>query len=75
MDKNHLKSQQRKIVASALVSAAFCFAILYAGYLLFPRYFLFPENMGDRLALAAQLSMFVLIWVVIGVRMVSRVRF
>ena len=75
MDRNYLKSQQRKIVASALVSAAFCSAILYASYLLLPRYFSFPKDMAGRLALAAQLSMFVLIWVVIGVRMVSRVRF
>ncbi len=75
MERNDLKSQQRGIVASALVSTAFSSAILYAGYLLLPHYFSFPEDMADRLAFAAQLSMFVVIWVVIGVRMVSRVRF
>ena len=51
-----------------------CFVGLFAGYLLLPRYFNFPEALTDRFVFWARLQIFLLIWVAVGVGAVSRGR-
>ncbi|WP_035987643.1 MAPEG family protein [Leptolyngbya sp. KIOST-1] len=52
----------------SLLLCAFCFAI---GYVTLPRVFEFPTLLMNRLAFALQASVFALLWVLIGVMMVS----
>ncbi|MBX9642840.1 MAG: hypothetical protein K2W91_01915 [Novosphingobium sp.] len=70
-----LKAEQRKIVRRAAVAVAFCVSVLLGSYLLLPRLFEFPTGLAERIAFALQADIFVLIWIVVGVRMVSRGRF
>lgn len=48
-----------------------CFAI---GFAVIPQFFTFPPQLSARLALAVQASVFVLVWVLVGVGMVSTAR-
>lgn len=57
-------------VKSLIVSAA-CFA---AGYLLLPRYFIFPTTTLEALAFTLRVDLFVLLWVAVAVGLVSRAR-
>lgn len=75
MNRAELKEEQKKIVRNALWSALFCFLVLAAGYIVLPHYFQFPTGLAERMAFALQADLFVLAWVVIAVRMVSKVRF
>ena len=70
-----LKAEQRKIVRQAIAAIAVCAAVLIGSYLVLPRLFRFPTDLAERLAFALRADVFVLIWIVIGVRMVSRGRF
>ena len=70
-----LPAEQRKVIWNALLAAIFCAAVLAAGYVLLPRYFSFPTDIEGALVLTIQADLFVFIWVAIGVRLVSRVRF
>ncbi|MBX9944827.1 MAG: MAPEG family protein [Reyranella sp.] len=49
--------------------------LLGASFLILPRLFNLPVDMLDRLAFVLRVDVFVLVWILIGVRMVSRVRF
>jgi hypothetical protein len=69
------EAEQRKIVRRAIFALAFCALVLLGSYLLLPRLFEFPTGLAERIAFALQVDIFVLIWIVIGVRMVSRGRF
>lgn len=75
MTSEALKAEQRKIVRNALWAAAFCTVVLLTSYNVLPLIFTFPEGLSDRIAFALKVNLFVLIWVVIAIRMVSRVRF
>jgi hypothetical protein len=54
-------------LASVAVAAVFATVVL-------PRFFRFPTDLADRLAFAAQASALVLIWVMLGVLLVSTTR-
>ncbi|API61537.1 ribosomal protein L11 (plasmid) [Tardibacter chloracetimidivorans] len=70
-----LEAEQRKIIRRAAVAIVFCVLVLAGSYLLLPRLMAFPTGLAQRLAFALQADLFVLIWIIIGVRMVSRGRF
>ena len=72
---SELRVEQRKIIQAAVAAALFCTLSLAAGYFVLPRYFQFPTELADRLAFALRADVFVLLWVVAGVRMVSKGRF
>lgn len=58
----------RRAGTLSLLLCGLCFGI---GYVTLPRVFEFPTELVNRLAFALQASLFVLIWVLIGVIMVS----
>lgn len=70
-----LEAEQRKIIQRAMLAIVFCALVLTSSYLLLPHFFNFPTGLAERIAFALQADIFVLIWIVIGVRMVSRGRF
>jgi uncharacterized MAPEG superfamily protein len=70
-----LKVEQRKILGRGAASLVLCLLLLGGSYLFLPRFFAFPVEPVERLSFALQADIFVLIWIVIGVRMVSRGRF
>jgi uncharacterized membrane protein YecN with MAPEG domain len=58
----------RRASFMALLICSLCFAI---GYFTLPNFFEFPTEFVERLAFAIQASVFVLLWVLVGVMMVS----
>lgn len=66
--------ERRKVRTAALRSAVVCAAGLGAGQAVLPLYFRFPDAIGERLAFALQADIFVLLWVLFGVGLVSRGR-
>lgn len=70
-----LEAEQRKIIQRAIFAFIFCALVLSGSYLLLPRLFGFPTGLAECIAFALQVDVFVLIWIVIGVRMVSKRRF
>jgi len=70
-----LRAEQRKVRRAAFASLLFCAAMMGAGYWILPRLFQFPTELAERLAFAVRADLFVLLWVLIAVRMVSRGRF
>ena len=70
-----LAVEQPKIIKSAIRASFFCTGVLAASYLVLPRYVSFPDDLIGALTLALRADLFIFLWVVIGVRMVSRVRF
>ena len=61
----------RTAAAKALVVSAACFA---AGYLLLPKVFTFPATTFDALVFALRVDLFILLWVVVAVGLVSHAR-
>lgn len=70
-----LRAEQHKIIRRAIWAVVFCLLVLGGSYVLLPRLFEFPTGLAERIAFALQADIFVLIWIVIGVRMVSKGRF
>lgn len=70
-----LQGEQRKIIRAAIAAALFCALSLAGGYFVLPRYFQLPTELAERLAFALRADVFVLLWVVAAVRMVSKGRF
>lgn len=72
---NGLREEQQKIRRASLASLLLCAVTLAAGYLIFPRLLHFPFELADCLAFALQADLSVLLWILVGVRMVSSGRF
>lgn len=70
-----LAAQQSKIMRQAVATIAIWALVLAGSYLLLARLFDFPTALAERLAFALQADLFVVAWIVIGVRMVSKGRF
>jgi len=70
-----LQEEQRKVVWRSVWALGFCALMLGGGYVTLPRYYEFPRDLSERLAFAIRADVFVLLWVLLGVRMVSRGRF
>jgi uncharacterized membrane protein YecN with MAPEG domain len=71
----NLRSEQKKIRRAALWASVLCVFKFAAGYVVLPLLFYFPIDLLDRLVFALRIDVFVLLWILICVRMVSRVRF
>ncbi|MDP3857719.1 MAG: hypothetical protein Q8Q73_08175 [Stagnimonas sp.] len=61
----------RTAAVKALLLTAACFA---AGYLMLPKYVLFPTTTFDALVFTLRVDLFVLLWVVVAVGLVSHAR-
>lgn len=66
MDRHDRTIRNTSLSVLAVTGAAFG-----AAYVALPTVLDFPENLAERLAFAAQAGMFVLLWVLVGVMMVS----
>jgi hypothetical protein len=75
MTPEALEAEQKKIIRNALWASACCAFVLLTSYNVLPLFFSFPTELAERIAFALKTNLFVLLWVVIAVRMVSRVRF
>jgi hypothetical protein len=64
----------RAISRAGIVGLAVTLAGFAAGYFLLPLVFAFPAGLAERLAFAVQASVFVLLWIMVGVFMVSSTR-
>ncbi|HEX7886042.1 MAG TPA: MAPEG family protein [Phenylobacterium sp.] len=70
-----LPKEQRAVVRQALLAFAVCGPTLVLASLGLPRIFTFPEGLAERLAFAHRADLVIALWVVLGVRMVAKVRF
>lgn len=73
--REDLRHEQRDVIVSGIAAVVFCASILSAGSSLMRRFFVFPDDAQGALALVLQADLFIALWVVIAIRMVSRVRF
>ena len=69
-----LESERRRVLKNGVLSAIFSSAVLMVGYLVLPRFMDLPDDSHGALVFAIRASTFVLFWLVIAVRMVSRAR-
>lgn len=70
-----LAAEQRHILRSAAWSALLCAVVVATSCWLLPRFFQPPEALAERIAFAVQADLFVLVWLLIAVRMVSSGRY
>ncbi len=70
-DEVDMEAQEQGIRTAGWISTVILACGVAAGYYLLPRIFEFPTELVDRMAFAAKASIFVLVWVLIGVMMVS----
>jgi MAPEG family protein len=75
LEPEELRAEQRKVIWRAVGALVFCVLLLGIGYVMLPRYYSFPRDLPERLAFAMRADVFVLVWVLLGVRMVSKGRF
>lgn len=71
---NALVREQRKILVAALCSTIVCGVALVAGYLWLPLYVWLPQSMLERIVFVLRLDVFILLWLVFAVGVVSRAR-
>ena len=70
-----LPVEQKRIRQQAALSFLLCAVVLGAAIHWLPQWTDFPKDIGSRLAFALRADIFVAIWVLIAVRLVSRIRF
>lgn len=70
-----LPKEQRRIVIAALCSAVVCGVTLWLAIRYLPAQIAFPTDLANRLAFTLRADIFVALWVMLAVRMVSKVRF
>ncbi len=66
-----LHQEERAIRRAGTLSLLLCALCFGVGYVVLPLVFEFPTALVNRLAFALQASLFVLLWVLVGVMMVS----
>lgn len=69
-----LRKEQKKIYIAISISLVFCILVQIVFFLFLPQSLELPTDFSARIAFALQASIFVLIWVVIGIGMVSHGR-
>jgi O-antigen/teichoic acid export membrane protein len=67
--------EQKQVAWRAFAAILFCIIFLSLSKVLLPRWWEFPVAPVEKLVFAVQLNAFIFIWIMIAVRMVSRVRF
>ncbi|OHB41164.1 MAG: ribosomal protein L11 [Phenylobacterium sp. RIFCSPHIGHO2_01_FULL_70_10] len=73
--KVDLPEEQRAVMRQSVLAFAVCAPALVLASLGLPRIFTFPEALDERLAFAIRADLLIALWVVLGVRMVAKVRF
>lgn len=73
--REDLRAEQREVIVSGIAGAIFCASILAAGSSLLRRFFTFPGDFDGALAFVLRADLFIALWVVVAIRMVSRIRF
>ena len=69
-----LKQEVHGIRTAALRSLILCAACFAAGYMLLPKVMVFPATLLDALVFTLRADLFILLWVVLAVGLVSRAR-
>lgn len=72
---DRLRDEQGGVVRHSLAALIFCALVLWAGYSQVPGWIELPADRGSRLGLALGASFVVLLWVMLGVILVSTGRF
>jgi hypothetical protein len=70
-----LPAEQRRIRQQSALSFLVCAVALGAAVYWLPQWADFPSEIGSRIAFALRADIFVAVWVLIAVRLVSRIRF
>ena len=70
-----LPREQRAVVRASLLAFAVCAPTLGLASLGLPQLFDFPSALAERLAFALRADLVIALWVMLSVRMVSKVRF
>ena len=70
-----LPKEQRAVVRASFLAFAVCAPALGLASLALPTIFRFPEELAERLGFALRADLLIALWVVLGVRLVSKVRF
>lgn len=73
--REDLRAEQREVIVSGIAGAIFCASILAAGSSLLRRFFTFPGDFEGALGFVLRADLFIALWVVVAIRMVSRIRF
>lgn len=73
--REDLRAEQREVIVSAIAGAIVCVSVLAAGSLLLRHYFAFPGDFDGALGFVLRADLFIALWVVVAIRMVSRIRF
>jgi hypothetical protein len=73
-DEAGMARHERAIQRASFAALAVTVAGFAAAYLVLPLVFAFPAGLAERLAFAIQASVFVLLWIMVGVFMVSSTR-
>lgn len=71
----NLADEQRRVRRSSLLATLFCAAVLVAAWYVLPLVMTFPEDVTGALVLALRADLFVALWVIVAVRLVSRGRY
>lgn len=71
LSEQQLQKEERRIQVISSVAFLVALASFVLGYYLLPLVFAFPETLAERLAFAAQTSVFILLWVVGAIGVVS----
>ncbi len=66
-----LKTEQKKVVQRGIVALIVCAGTLAIFRWLLPQFFQFPVGVPERIAFAVQVDVFLMIWIVLAIRMVS----
>ncbi|MDP1616567.1 MAPEG family protein [Phenylobacterium sp.] len=69
-----LPAEMARVRRQAALSFLFCAPVLGAAVWWLPQQFEFPAEMGERLAFAARACLLIMLWVLIGVGIIARLR-
>lgn len=69
-----LTAEIARVRRQAALSFLFCAPVLATAVWLLPQQFKFPAEVGERLAFAGRASLFIMLWVLIGVGTIARLR-
>lgn len=70
-----LRIEQHRVRRQAVRALFFCATVLVLARWYLPLVWTFPDGLAERIAFALQAAVFVLLWVVIGVRLVASGRY
>ncbi|MCY1170168.1 hypothetical protein D9M73_102290 [compost metagenome] len=72
--EGELRQEQRKVLKSSAAAAAVCAVTYGLAYLFMPRVLHFPDDLDSALTFWAGAVLFIVLWVMVGIGLVSRGR-